>query len=129
MERCILDTSLLISKRIDIALKCKHRLVTPVVVLEYLTWAKKSAEAAAGPRREGYLRLMRLFPHLLAALDVEVVNSITIDDVGKAVELAISRGVSMGDALISAEAVRQGAVVLTRDKDWARLPEVKSVIV
>nr|KJR73055.1 MAG: hypothetical protein TU35_08115 [Thermoproteus sp. AZ2] len=87
MERCILDTSLLISKRIDIALKCKHRLVTPVVVLEYLTWAKKSAEAAAGPRREGYLRLMRLFPHLLAALDVEVVNSITIDDVGKAVEL------------------------------------------
>jgi len=45
-----------------------------------------------------------------------------------AVKWFLERGVSPGDAFISAVARRLDAVVITRDRDWERLPEVKSVI-
>lgn len=45
-----------------------------------------------------------------------------------AVKWVLERGVNPGDALISAVARRLDAVVITRDRDWERLPEVKSVI-
>ena len=45
-----------------------------------------------------------------------------------AVRWILERGVNPGDPLMSAAARRLGAVVITRDRDWERLPEVKSVI-
>ena len=51
-----------------------------------------------------------------------------MEDVDIAVKWVLERGVNPGDALISAVARRLDAVVITRDRDWERLPEVKSVI-
>ena len=51
-----------------------------------------------------------------------------MEDVDFAVKWFLERGVSPGDAFISAVARRLDAVVITRDRDWERLPEVKSVI-
>ena len=45
-----------------------------------------------------------------------------------AVKWVLERGVNPGDAFISAAARRLNAVVNTMDRDWERLPEVKSVI-
>jgi len=45
-----------------------------------------------------------------------------------AVKWVLERGVSPGDAFISAAARRLDAVVITRDRNWERLLEVKSVI-
>lgn len=128
MERCVVDTSVLISKRLDATLQCAERYVTSVVLLEYMTWARRSAEEAAGPRRRGYLRLLQLLPSLLRQLDIRVVDGVAVEDVDIAVKWVLERGVSPGDALISAVARRLDAVVITRDRDWERLPEVKSVI-
>jgi predicted nucleic acid-binding protein len=102
--------------------------VTSVVLLEYMTWARRSAEEAAGPRRRGYIRLLQLLPSLLRQLDIRVVDGVTVGDVDFAVKWVLERGVDPGDALISAAARRLDAVVITRDRDWERLPEVKSVI-
>jgi predicted nucleic acid-binding protein len=128
MERCVVDTSVLISKRLDAVLQCAKRYVTSVVLLEYMTWARRSAEVAAGPRRRGYIRLLQLLPSLLRQLDIRVVDGVTVEDVDFAVKWVLERGVDPGDALISAVARRLDAVVITRDRDWERLPEVKSVI-
>ena len=128
MERCVVDTSVLISKRLDATLQCAERYVTSVVLLEYMTWARRSAEEAAGPRRRGYLRLLQLLPSLLRQLDIRVVDGVAVEDVDIAVKWVLERGVSPGDDLISAVARRLDAVVITRDRDWERLPEVKSVI-
>jgi len=128
MERCIVDTSVLISKRLDATLQCAKRYVTSVVLLEYMTWARRSAEVAAGPRRRGYIRLLQLLPSLLRQLDIRVVDGVTVEDVDIAVKWVLERGVNPGDALISAVARRLDAVVITRDRNWKRLPEVKSVI-
>ncbi|MFP3252211.1 MAG: PIN domain-containing protein [Thermoproteus sp.] len=128
MERCVVDTSVLISKRLDAALQCAERYVTSAVLLEYMTWARRSAEEAAEPRRRGYIRLLQLLPSLLRQLDIRVVDGVAAEDVDDAVRWALERGVNPGDALISAAARRLGAVVITRDRDWERLPEVKSVI-
>jgi predicted nucleic acid-binding protein len=128
MERCVVDTSVLISKRLDAVLQCAKRYVTSVVLLEYMTWARRSAEEAAGPRRRGYIRLLQLLPSLLRQLDIRVVDGVTVGDVDFAVKWVLERGVDPGDALISAAARRLDAVVITRDRDWERLPEVKSVI-
>jgi predicted nucleic acid-binding protein len=128
MERCVVDTSVLISKRLDAVLQCAKRYVTSVVLLEYMTWARRSAEEAAGPRRRGYIRLLQLLPSLLRQLDIRVVDGVTVEDVDIAVKWVLERGVNPGDALISAVARRLDAVVITRDRDWERLPEVKSVI-
>jgi len=46
MDRCVVDTSVLISKRLDAALQCAERYVTSVVLLEYMTRARWSAEEA-----------------------------------------------------------------------------------
>jgi PIN domain. len=56
------------------------------------------------------------------------VDGVAAEDVDDAVRWVLERGVNPGDALISAAARRLGAVVITRDRDWERLPEVKSVI-
>lgn len=128
MERCVVDTSVLISKRLDAVLQCAKRYVTSVVLLEYMTWARRSAEVAAGPRRRGYIRLLQLLPSLLRQLDIRVVDGVAVEDVDIAVKWVLERGVDPGDALISAVARRLDAVVITRDRDWERLPEVKSVI-
>jgi predicted nucleic acid-binding protein len=128
MERCIVDASVLTSKRLDAVLQCAKRYVTSVVLLEYMTWARRSAEEAAGPRRRGYIRLLQLLPSLLRQLDIRVVDGVTVGDVDFAVKWVLERGVDPGDALISAAARRLDAVVITRDRDWERLPEVKSVI-
>ena len=45
-----------------------------------------------------------------------------------AVKWVLERDVNPGDALISAVARRLDAVVITRDRDWERLPEVESII-
>jgi PIN domain. len=118
----------LISKRLDAVLQCAERYVTSVVLLEYMTWARRSAEVAAEPRRRGYLRLLQLLPSLLRQLDIRVVDGVTVEDVDNAVKWVLERGVNPGDALISAVARRLDAVVITRDRDWERLLEVKSVI-
>jgi predicted nucleic acid-binding protein len=128
MERCVVDTSVLISKRHDAVLQCAKRYVTSVVLLEYMTWARRSAEEAAGPRRRGYIRLLQLLPSLLRQLDIRVVDGVTVEDVGISVKWVLERGVDPGDALILAVARRLDAVVITRDRDWEGLPEVKSVI-
>jgi predicted nucleic acid-binding protein len=128
MERCVVDTSVLISKRLDATLQCAERYVTSVVLLEYMTWARRSAEEAAGPRRRGYVRLLQLLPSLLRQLDIRVVDGGAVEVVDIAVKWVLERGVNPGDALISAVARRLDAVVITRDRDWERLPEVKSVI-
>jgi len=128
MERCVVDTSVLISRRLDAALRCAKRYVTSVVLLEYMTWARWLAEDAAEPRRRGYIRLLQLLPSLLRQLDIRVVDGVTVEDVDNAVKWVLERGVNPGDALISAVARRLDAVVITRDRDWERLPEVKSVI-
>jgi predicted nucleic acid-binding protein len=128
MERCVVDTSVLISKRLDAVFQCAKRYVTSVVLLEYMTWARRSAEVAAGPRRRGYIRLLQLLPSLLRQLDIRVVDGVTVEDVDFAVKWVLERGVDPGDALISAVARRLDAVVITRDRDWERLSEVKSVI-
>ena len=128
MERCIVDTSVLISKRLDAVLRCSERYVTSVVLFEYMAWARRSAESAEGARRRGYLRLIQLLPKLLKQLDIEVVDGVSRDDVEKAAGWVLGRGVNSGDALISVVAQRIDAVVLTRDRDWLRLPEVKSVV-
>ena len=128
MERCVIDTSVLISKRLDAALQCAERYVTSVVLLEYMTWARRSAEEAAEPRRRGYIKLLQLLPSLLRQLDIRVVDGAAAEDVDDAVRWILERGVNPGDALISAAARRLGAVVITRDRDWERLPEVESVI-
>jgi len=39
MERCVVDTSALISKRLDAVLQRSERYVASVVVLEYMAWA------------------------------------------------------------------------------------------
>jgi predicted nucleic acid-binding protein len=128
MERCVVDTSVLISKRLDAVLQCAKRYVTSVVLLEYMTWARRSAEVVAGPRRRGYIRLLQLLPSLLRQLDIRVVDGVAVEDVDIAVKWVLERGVDPGDALISAVARRLDAVVITRDRDWDWLPEVKSVI-
>jgi len=128
MERCVVDTSVLISKRLDAVLQCAKRYVTSVVLLEYMTWARGSAEEAAEQRRRGYIRLLQLLPSLLRQLDIRVVDGVTVEDVDIAVKWVLERGVNPGDALISAVARRLDAVVITRDRNWERLPEVKSVI-
>jgi predicted nucleic acid-binding protein len=128
MERCVVDTSVLTSKRLDAALQCAERYVTSVVLLEYMTWARRSAEEAAEPRRRGYIKLLQLLPSLLRQLDIRVVDGAAAEDVDDAVRWILERGVNPGDALISAAARRLGAVVITRDRDWERLPEVESVI-
>jgi predicted nucleic acid-binding protein len=128
MERCVVDTSVLISKRLDAVLQCAERYVTSVVLLEYMTWARRSAEEAAEPRRRGYFRLLQLLPSLLRQLDIRVVDGVAVEDVDIAVKWVLERGVNPGDVLISAVARRLDAVVITKDRDWERLPEVKSVI-
>ncbi|MGC8583477.1 MAG: type II toxin-antitoxin system VapC family toxin [Thermoproteus sp.] len=128
MERCVVDTSILISKKLDAVLQCRERYVTAVAVLEYLTWARRSAEAAEGPRRRGYLKLIELLPDLLTSLGLQLVDKIDIDDVRLAARWIVERQVNPGDALISATALRLNATVLTRDRDWERIP-VRSVIV
>jgi predicted nucleic acid-binding protein len=128
MERCVVETLVLISKRLDAVFQCARRYVTSVVLLEYMTWARGSAEEAAEPRRRGYVRLLQLLPSLLRQLDIRVVDGVALEDVDFAVKWVLERGVSPGDALISAVARRLDAVVITRDRDWERLPEVKSVI-
>jgi predicted nucleic acid-binding protein len=128
MERCVVDASVLISKRLDAVLQCAKRYVTSVVLLEYMTWARRSAEVAEGPRRRGYIRLLQLLPSLLRQLDIRVVDGVTVEDVDTAVKWVLERGVNPGVALISAVARRLDAVVITRGRDWERLPEVKSVI-
>ena len=129
MKRCVVDASVLISKRLDAVLQCAKRYVTSVVLLEYMTWARRSAEeAAAEPRRRDYIRLLQLLPSLLRQLDIRVVDGVAVEDVDIAVKWVLERGVDPGDALISAVARRLDAVVITRDRDWERLPEVKSVI-
>ena len=45
-----------------------------------------------------------------------------------AVKWVLERGVNRGNALISAVARRLDAVVITRDRNWERLPEVESII-
>jgi len=67
-------------------------------------------------------------PSLLRQLEIRVVDGVVAEDVDNAVRWILERGVNPGDALISAAARRLGAVVITRDRDWERLPEVKSVI-
>jgi predicted nucleic acid-binding protein len=67
-------------------------------------------------------------PSLLRQLDIRVVDGVAVEDVDNAVKWILERGVNPGDALISAVPRRLGAVVITRDRDWERLPEVKSVI-
>ncbi|MDT7869989.1 MAG: PIN domain-containing protein [Thermoproteus sp.] len=74
------------------------------------------------------MKLLQLLPSLLRQLDIRVVDGAAAEDVDDAVRWALERGVNPGDALISAAARRLGAVVITRDRDWERLPEVKSVI-
>jgi predicted nucleic acid-binding protein len=128
VERCVVDTSVLISRRLDAALRCAKRYVTSVVLLEYMTWARWLAEDAAEPRRRGYFRLLQLLPSLLRQLDIRVVDGVAVEDVGIAVKWVLERGVSPGDAFISAVARRLDAVVITMDRDWERLSEVKSVI-
>jgi predicted nucleic acid-binding protein len=56
------------------------------------------------------------------------VDGVAVEDVDIAVKWVLKRGVDPGDALISAVARRLDAVVITRDRDWERLPGVKSVI-
>jgi len=46
MERYVVDTPVLISMRLDAVLQCAKRYVTSVVLLEYMTWARRSAEEA-----------------------------------------------------------------------------------
>jgi predicted nucleic acid-binding protein len=46
MERCVVDTSVLISKRLDAVLQCAKWYVTSVVLQEYMTRARRSAEEA-----------------------------------------------------------------------------------
>jgi hypothetical protein len=72
--------------------------------------------------------LLQLLPSLLRQLDIRVVDGVAVEDVDIAVKWVLERGVSPGDALISAVARRLDAVVITKDRDWERLPEVKSVI-
>ena len=67
-------------------------------------------------------------PSLLRQLEIRVVDGVVAEDVDNAVRWILERGVNPGDALISAAARRLGAVVITRDRDWERLPEVRSVI-
>jgi predicted nucleic acid-binding protein len=67
-------------------------------------------------------------PSLLRQLDIRAVDGVTVEDVDIAVRWVLERGVYPGDALILAVARRLDAVVITRDRDWERLPEVKSVI-
>ncbi|MGB9704268.1 MAG: type II toxin-antitoxin system VapC family toxin [Pyrobaculum sp.] len=129
MERCVVDTSVLVSKRLDSVLQCRERYVTSVAVLEYLVWAKKSADSAAGARREGYLKLIKMLPLLMEEVGLRLVDDLSIQDVAAATRWVLERGVNPGDALISAAALKLNAVVVTRDKDWERLPEVKSVII
>jgi predicted nucleic acid-binding protein len=128
MERCVIDTSVLISKRLGAALQCAERYVTSVVLLEYMTWVRKSAEGVTGPRRLGYIKLLQLLPSLLRQLEIRVADGVAAEEVERAVRWVLERGVNPGDALISAVAQRLDAVVVTRDRDWERLPEVKSVI-
>ena len=128
MERCVVDTSVLISKRLDAVLQCAERYVTSVVLLEYMTWARWLAEDAAEPRRRGHFRLLQLLPSILRQLDIRVVDGVAVDDVDIAVKWVLEKGVNSGDALISAVARRLDAVVNTMDRDWERLLEVKSVI-
>ena len=128
MERCVVDTSVLISRRLDAALRCAKRYVTSVVLLEYMTWARWLAEDAAEPRRRGHFRLLQLLPSILRQLDIRVVDGVAVDDVDIAVKWVLEKGVNSGDALISAVARRLDAVVITMDRDWERLLEVKSVI-
>ncbi|AET32182.1 PIN domain-containing protein [Pyrobaculum ferrireducens] len=129
MERCVVDTSVLVSKRLDSVLQCRERYVTSVAVLEYLVWAKRSADSSSGARREGYLRLIKLLPLLMEEVGLRLVDDLSIQDVAAATRWVLERGVNPGDALISAAALRLDAVMLTRDRDWERLPEVKSVII
>jgi predicted nucleic acid-binding protein len=67
-------------------------------------------------------------PSLLRQLDIRVVDGVAVEDVDFAVKWVLERGVDPGDALISAAARRLDAVVITRYRDWERLPEVVSVI-
>jgi len=120
MEKCVVDTSVLISRRLDAELRCAKRYVTSVVLLEYTTWARWLAEDAAEPRRRGYLRLLQLLPSILRQLDIRVVDGVAVEDVGIAVKWVLERGVNSGDAFISAVARRLNAVVITRDRDWER---------
>ncbi|NAZ33427.1 MAG: hypothetical protein GU356_03940 [Pyrobaculum sp.] len=72
--------------------------MTSVVLLEYMTWARRSAEEAAEPRRRGYIRLLQLLPSLLRQLDIRVVDGVAVEDVGIAVKWVLERGVNPGDA-------------------------------
>jgi len=123
MERCVVDTSVLISKRLDAALQCAERYVASAVLLEYV-----GQEVGRGGGGAEEARLHQLLPSLLRQLDIRVVDGVAAEDVDDAVRWALERGVNPGDPLMSAAARRLGAVVITRDRDWERLPEVKSVI-
>jgi len=56
------------------------------------------------------------------------VDGVAVEDVDDAVKWVLERGVNRGNALISAVARRLDAVVITRDRNWERLPEVESII-
>jgi len=121
MERCVVDTSVLISKRLDAALQCAERYVASAVLLEYVGQEVGRGGAATSGSYS-------CCPAYLRQLDIRVVDGVAAEDVDDAVRWILERGVNPGDALISAAARRLGAVVITRDRDWERLPEVKSVI-
>ncbi len=104
--RCVVDTSVLISKNLDAVLGAVRDFCVGV-----------HGVGLRSRRRGRGGGLIQLLPELLKQLDMEVVDGVSSDGVEKAAGV-LERGVNPGDALISAVAQRLDAEVVTRDGDW-----------
>jgi predicted nucleic acid-binding protein len=123
----LVDTNLLVSKRLRDLIGLGRRLVvTPVVVLEYMNWAVESRNRALArgelERAAGYERLLHLLPGLLDAIGAEIVEQqLDTRALEEAAALVTEWQVDPGDALNAVTAARKGLAVATGDQDWLRL--------
>ena len=131
----LVDTNILVSKKLKALLTLGGQLyVTPVVLLEYITWALESRNRrlAEGDyeRARGYERLIKLLPSLLQELSIEVIEQgLEVEDLKEAVNLILHRSVDPGDALNAITARKKGLKVITQDRDWQRLKDCAKEVI
>ena len=82
-------------------------------------------KASEAERARGYLKLFKLLIEVLSDKPL-IVHSYS--DYLTAVDLAVSRGLDVTDALLTVTALRLKGVILTRNKDFERVGDLVKVI-
>ena len=125
-EKYIIDTDILFSKEY---LQFKEKgVVTLITLYEFITLIRRKyidiLKSGNKSRAEGYIKFLNLVIRDIK----DSILEISKNDILDAVKLVFNRNIDVGDAINTIVALRIGAKIISKDKDYERVKDLVEVI-